>query len=79
MVAFLQFKKGEKDLWRSVTFSKVAVFEIIQMVPNREKHLMAYFHIFREKSCTELTFYMIFKNYDYFDKKGFAQSLQCLV
>ena len=56
LVPFVQSKRREKHLGRSVTFSKVAkfatlqkltlfsgclhVFKIIQMVPNRAKHHM---------------------------------------
>ena len=48
LVSFVQFKKREKQPWRSVTFSllKVALLHVfftfcklyMQMVPNRTKH-----------------------------------------
>ena len=40
LVPFAQFKKREKQPWRSVTFSKLAGY-IAQIVPNRARH-----HIF---------------------------------
>ena len=42
LVLFIQFKKANKHLWRSATFSKVGdvfdVFLIAEMVPNRAKN-----------------------------------------
>ena len=43
LVLFVQFQKREKHPWRSVIFSSMYVFhffKIVQMVPNRAKHLI---------------------------------------
>ena len=44
-VSFVQFKKCEKHPWRSVNFSKVARFSLINRVPN-----MSLFLIYRKHS-----------------------------
>ena len=49
LVQFVQFKKREKHAWRTVTFSKVAGWEILQLLSQGLKRTAAF-----PKKCSEL-------------------------